>query len=43
VSSSALSLEATTIQMAEEIRVRASIEVTFAALQISLDPTTRLK
>jgi hypothetical protein len=32
VSSAALSLESTTIQIAEEIKVRASIEVSFAAL-----------
>ncbi|HWZ24222.1 MAG TPA: SRPBCC domain-containing protein [Verrucomicrobiae bacterium] len=38
MSSSALSLQATTIQMAEEIRVRASIEVTFAALLDQLGP-----
>jgi hypothetical protein len=38
VSSSPLSLEATTIQIAEEIRVRASIEVTFAALLDQLGP-----
>jgi len=38
VSSSALSLEATTIQIAEEIKVRASIEVTFAALLDQLGP-----
>ncbi|HEX4536865.1 MAG TPA: SRPBCC domain-containing protein [Candidatus Acidoferrum sp.] len=38
MSSSALSLEATTIQIAEEIRVRASIEVTFAALLDQLGP-----
>ena len=38
MSSSALSLQATTIQLAEEIRVRASIEVTFAALLDQLGP-----
>ena len=38
MSSSALSLEATTIQIAEEIKVRASIEVTFAALLDQLGP-----
>jgi len=38
VSSPALSLEATTIHIAEEIEVRASIEVTFAALLDHLGP-----
>jgi hypothetical protein len=38
VSSSALSLEATTIHIAEHIKVRASIEVTFAALLDQLGP-----
>jgi hypothetical protein len=38
VSSPALSLEATTIQIAQEIEVRASIEVTFAALLDQLGP-----
>lgn len=38
VTSSALSLEATTIHIAEEIEVRASIEVTFAALLDQLGP-----
>ena len=38
MSSSALSLEATTIQIAEEIKVRASIAVTFAALLDQLGP-----
>jgi hypothetical protein len=38
VSSPALSLEATTIHIAEEIKVRASIEVTFAALLDQLGP-----
>jgi hypothetical protein len=38
VSSSALSLEATTIHITEEIEVRASIEVTFAALLDQLGP-----
>jgi hypothetical protein len=38
VSSIALSLESTTIQIAEEIKVRASIEVTFAALLDQLGP-----
>jgi hypothetical protein len=38
VSSSALLLESTTIQIAEEIKVRASIEVTFAALLDQLGP-----
>jgi len=38
VSSTALSLEATTIQITEEIKVRASIEVTFAALLEQLGP-----
>jgi hypothetical protein len=38
VSSTALSLEATTIQIVEEIEVRASIEVTFAALLEQLGP-----
>jgi hypothetical protein len=38
VSSSALSLETTTIQIAEQIKVRASIEVTFAALLDQLGP-----
>jgi len=38
VSSPALSLEATTIHIAEEIEVRASIEVTFAALLDQLGP-----
>jgi hypothetical protein len=38
VSSTALTLEATTIQITEEIQVRASIEVTFAALLEQLGP-----
>ena len=38
VSSSALSLEATTIHIAQEIEVRASIDVTFAALLDQLGP-----
>jgi len=38
VSSPALSLEATTIHIAEEIVVRASIEVTFATLLEQLGP-----
>ena len=38
MSSSALTLEATTIQITEEIQVRASIEVTFAALLEQLGP-----
>ena len=38
MSSSALSLEATTIHIAEEIKVRAPIEVTFAALLDQLGP-----
>src|SRR6202043_3983563 len=38
VSSPALSLEATTIHIPEEIEVRASIEVTFAALLDQLGP-----
>ena len=38
MSSSALTLEATTIHIAEEIKVRASIEVTFAALLDQLGP-----
>jgi hypothetical protein len=38
VSSPALSLEGTTIHIEEEIRVRASIEVTFAALLDQLGP-----
>ena len=38
VSSPALSLEATTIQIEQEIKVRASIEVTFAALLDQLGP-----
>src|ERR1700691_3610942 len=38
VSSPTLSLEATTIHVAEEIEVRASIEVTFAALLAQLGP-----
>ena len=38
MSSTALSLESTTIQMAEEIKVRASIEVSFAALLDQLAP-----
>jgi hypothetical protein len=38
VSSTALSLEATTIQIAEEIKVCASIAVTFAALLDQLGP-----
>jgi hypothetical protein len=38
VSSPALSLEATTIHIAEEIEVRASIQVTFAALLDQLGP-----
>jgi hypothetical protein len=38
VSSPALSLEATTIDIAQEIEVRASIEVTFAALLDQLGP-----
>ncbi|MFZ0909410.1 MAG: SRPBCC domain-containing protein [Candidatus Acidiferrales bacterium] len=38
MSSTALSLEATTIQIVEEIEVRASIEVTFAALLEQLGP-----
>jgi len=38
VSSPALSLEATTIRIAEEIEVRASIETTFAALLDQLGP-----
>jgi len=38
VSSTALSLQSTTIQIAEEIRVRASIEATFAALLDQLGP-----
>ncbi|HEY4739627.1 MAG TPA: SRPBCC domain-containing protein [Candidatus Acidoferrales bacterium] len=38
MSSTALSLEATTIQITEEIKVRASIEVTFAALLEQLGP-----
>src|SRR5277367_6929655 len=38
MSSPALSLEATTIHIAEEIEVRASIEVTFAALLDHLGP-----
>jgi hypothetical protein len=38
VSSPALSLEATTIQITEEIKVHASIEVTFAALLDQLGP-----
>src|SRR3984893_13347958 len=38
VSSPALSLEATTIHIEEEIKVRASIEVTFAALLDQLGP-----
>jgi hypothetical protein len=35
MSSPALSLEASTMQIAQEIEVRASIEVTFAALWTS--------
>jgi hypothetical protein len=38
VTSSALSLEETTIQITQEIEVRASIEVTFAALLDQLGP-----
>jgi hypothetical protein len=38
VSSPALTLEATTILIEEEIKVRASIEVTFAALLAQLGP-----
>ena len=38
MSSPALSLEATTIHIAEEIEVRASMEVTFAALLDQLGP-----
>jgi uncharacterized protein YndB with AHSA1/START domain len=38
MSSSALSLDATTIHIAQEIEVRASIEVTFAALLEQLGP-----
>jgi hypothetical protein len=38
VSSPALSLAATTIHVEEEIEVRASIEVTFAALLDQLGP-----
>ena len=38
MSSTALTLEATTIQITEEIQVRASIEVTFAALLEQLGP-----
>ena len=38
MSSSALSLESTTIQITQEIEVRASIEVTFAALLEQLGP-----
>ena len=38
MSSTALSLQSTTIQIAEEIRVRASIEATFAALLDQLGP-----
>lgn len=38
MSSPALSLEATTIQIVQEIEVRASIEVTFAALLDQLGP-----
>lgn len=38
MSSPALSLEATTIQIAEEIAVRASMEVTFASLLDQLGP-----
>ena len=38
MSSPALSLEATTIHVAEEFKVRASIEVTFAALLDQLGP-----
>ncbi len=38
MSSPALSLEATTIHIAEEIQVRASIEATFAALLDQLGP-----
>ena len=38
MSSTALSLQSTTIQIAEDIRVRASIEVTFAALLDQLGP-----
>ena len=38
MSSTVLSLESTTIQIAEEIKVRASIEVTFAALLDQLGP-----
>ena len=40
MSSPALSLEATTIHIAEEITVRASIEATFAALLDQLGPWT---
>ena len=39
MSSPALSLEATTIQIGQEIEVRASIEVTFAALLEQLGPS----
>ena len=38
MSSTALSLQSTTIQIAEELRVRASIEATFAALLDQLGP-----
>lgn len=38
MSSTALSLESTTIQIAEEIKVRRSIEVSFAALLDQLGP-----
>ena len=38
MSSPALSLEATTIHIAEEIKVRASIDATFAALLEQLGP-----
>ncbi|MGC1685541.1 MAG: SRPBCC domain-containing protein [Candidatus Acidiferrales bacterium] len=38
MSSTVLSLEATTIQITEEIKVRASIEVTFASLLEQLGP-----
>lgn len=38
MSSTVLSLESTTIHIAEEIKVRASIEVTFAALLDQLGP-----
>ena len=43
VSSPALSLEATTIHIAEEIAVRASIDATFAGCSISSARTTRPK